>query len=168
MICISFTHFITFLLNKYYDKNGIVEVLSVPKSYHDIHGVRQFVDKRGKYVNTIGGHRVTAYQPSRACRTIYLVGGCNIFGIGADDCHTIASQLQNVINTKFPDNSVIVQNYGFFLEELDRRSNEELEILNALPVKQGDIILFTIAGGANTIDLSESAEYPRAYDVFCK
>lgn len=157
---------LAFLWNKYYDKNGIVEVLSVPKSYHDIHGVRQFVDKRGKHVNIIGGHRVTAYQPNPACRTVYLVGGCNIFGIGSDDCHTIASQLQDVINTKFPDNGVIVQNYGFFLEELDRRSNEELEILNSLPVKQGDIILFPISGGANTIDLSKSAELPHTYDVF--
>lgn len=161
---------LAFLWNKYYDKNGIMEVLSVPKSYHDIHGVRQFEDKRGKYVNIIGGHRATAYQPSHAVRTVYLVGGCTIFGIGADDCHTIASQLQDVINAKFPNSGVIVQNYGFFLDELDKRSNEELDILNALPVKQGDIIFFPCARGKNTlpynIDLSKSAEYPRTYDVF--
>lgn len=158
-----------FLWNKYYDQNGIVEVFSIPKSYHDIHGVRQFEDSRGKYINIIGGHRATAYQPSRADRTIYLVGGCNIFGTGVDDCRTIASQLQNLINAKFLDNTVIVQNYGFFLEELDKRNNEITDILNALPVKPGDIVLFPFGKNANTpyyIDLSKSADCPRTYDVF--
>lgn len=158
-----------FLWNKHYDKNGIVEVLSIPKSYRDVHGVRQLEDRRGKYINIIGGHRVTAYQPSQADRTIYFVGGCNIFGTYADDRRTIASHLQAIINTKLPDHGVIVQNYGFYLAELDKTSNEEIEILNALPVKSGDIVLFNFGGKANTpyyIDLSKSAECPRTYDVF--
>lgn len=159
-------------LHQYFDVDGITEVLSTPKSYHDINGVRRFENTHGRYVNAIGGHRVTAYQPQCFQRSIYLLGGCTIFGIGSDDDRTIASWLQDLFNKNLPDSGVIVQNYGFFLAELDRQENEEFKILNALPVKPGDLVLYpAYTDGLDedlqyNIDLRAAAEQPRPYNVF--
>ena len=133
-----------FTLNQYFDEEGLVEVLSTPKSYHDVRGVRHFEDQHGRYVNILGGHRVTTYQPEQHCRTVYLVGGCMVFGVGTDDNRTIASYLQKLLNQNIPECKVTVQNYGFYLCEADRRSNEQMVILNALPVKTGDIVLYNL------------------------
>lgn len=66
-----------FPLRKYYDSDGITEVLSIPKSYFDANGVRRFEDTYGQYVNTFGGHRVTNYQPQTFNNCIYMVAaGC--------------------------------------------------------------------------------------------
>jgi len=159
-------------LHHYFDPAGILEVLSTPKSYHDVNGVRRFEDISGRYVNTAGGHRVTSYQPERAQRTIFLTGGCIVFGVGSDDSRTIASHLQNLLNINLPDSGIIVQNYGFFLEEVDKKNNELLQILNALPVKPGDIVLYpAYTDGSDpflryNINLVNSAECSRSYDVF--
>lgn len=159
-------------LRYYFDATGIAEVLSTPKSYHDVNGVRRFEETHGRYVNTIGGHRVTAYQPDRSQRTIFLAGGCQVFGIGTDDNRTIASYLQKLFNEKTANLEIIVQNYGFFLTELDAHSDDRSKILNALPVKPGDIVLYPGYIGEHdeyiqySIDLSKSAEQPRSYEVF--
>lgn len=94
-----------FALNRYYDTDGIAEVLNAPKSYHDINGVRGFEDTHGKCVNTAGGHRVTAYQPKHHRRTIFTFGECCIFGVGSSDEHTIASFLQKLFNEQMPEQS---------------------------------------------------------------
>lgn len=158
-----------FALNRYYDTDGIVEVLNAPKSYHDMNGVRRFEDTHGKCVNTAGGHRITAYQPQQHQRTIFMLGGCRIFGIGASDEHTIASFLQKLFNESLPDQAVIVQNYGFYLAEMgDAQTGEELAILESLPVKSGDMILWNFQSVPNTpfIDISGAAMQPRSYEVF--
>lgn len=159
-------------LRYYFDTKGIEEVLSTPKSYHDVNGVRRFEETRGKYVNTIGGHRVTTCQPNDSRRTVFLAGGCQVFGIGSDDDRTIASYLQRLFNEKLPDSRIIVQNYGFFLTELDRRDDDSFKILNALPVKPGDIVLYPGSIDEqdkylqHSINLSRAAEHPRSYEVF--
>lgn len=158
-----------FAINKYYNTDDIVEVLNAPKSYHDIHGVRRFEDTYGKRVNIRGGHRVTVNQPENYKRTIYLVGGCNVFGVGAADEHTIASFLQDLLNDIFPELRICVQNYGFYLAELqDARSNEELKILNTLPVKKGDIILWGLGSvpGMPCIDASKIFQKDREFEIF--
>lgn len=83
-----------FVLNQYFDKAGVAEVLSTPKSYSDWNGIRRFEDKRGKHVNISGGHWETAYQPGRFQRTIFMLSNCHVFGIGTDDSRTIESYLQ--------------------------------------------------------------------------
>ena len=158
-----------FAINKYYNAEDIVEVLTTPKSYHDIYGVRRFEDTYGKRVNIRGGHRVTVNQPEDFKRTIYLIGGCTVFGVGAADEHTIASFLQDLLNDIFPEKKICVQNYGFYLAELqDSQSNEELKILNALPVKKGDIILWGLGGvpGMPCIDTSKISQEDREFEIF--
>jgi len=155
-----------FALNKYFNAaEDIIEVLSVPKSYHDINGIRRFEDADGKYVNIVGGHRVTEGQPQNHKRTVFIVGGCNIFGIGASDKGTIASFLQKLLNKFAPEQQFIVQNYGFYLSEVDAVTGEELAILNSLPVKAGDIILcsFGMVSELPCLDISAAAGRPHNY-----
>lgn len=159
-----------FALNQYFsDAENIREVLRVPKSYHDINGARRFEDGNGKCVNIAGGHRVTEGQPQIYKRTIFIVGGCVIFGIGASDKGTLASYLQKLFNELAPGQQFIVQNYGFYIAEVDAVTGEELSILNSLPVKAGDIILcnFAMTSELPCLDLSSAAKRPHEYgEVF--
>lgn len=159
-----------FALNQYFDDaEDIREVLSVPKSYHDIHGVRRFEDCNGKCVNIAGGHRVTEAQPQNYKRTIFIVGGCLTFGIGASDKGTIASQLQRLLNQFASEEQFAVQNYGFYIAEVDAVTGEELAILNSLPVKAGDIILcnFAMTSELPCLNISSAAKRPHKYgEVF--
>ena len=158
-----------FAINKYYNAEEIVELLCAPKSYHDINGVRRFEDMIGKRVSIRGGHRVTVNQPKNPKKTIYIIGGCGVFGVGAADEHTIASFLQDLLNETFPEFKICVQNYGFFLAELkDAQTNEVLKILNSLPVKNGDIVLcnFSVAPGMPFINLSQISNEERDFEIF--
>lgn len=158
-----------FALNRYYDAEGIVEVLNAPRSYHDINGVRRFEDTHGKCVNTAGGHRITAYQPKQHRRTIFILGECRIFGVGSSDEHTIASFLQKLFNEQMPEQSIVVQNYGFYLAEMgDAQTGEELAILESLPVKPGDMVLWNFHSIPEVpfIDISRAAMHPRTYEIF--
>ncbi|MBQ8799832.1 MAG: glycosyltransferase [Lachnospiraceae bacterium] len=162
-----------FAINKYYDKNVLEEVFAVPKSYHDISGVRRFQDVRGRSVNVEGGHRITLNQPTRWNRTIYFIGGCSVFGIGASDEHTMASWLQKQLNGIIGDDVFCVQNYGYYLCEADRQREEEMDILEALPVKSGDIVLYywtedgiSPMNGFPMIDCSAVVAQPRDCEVF--
>lgn len=156
-------------LKKYYDADGIAEVLSVPKSYFEVSGARRFEDMNGKYINISGGHRVTNHQPSGSNINIFMCGGCRMFGIGSDDNNTIASHLQEFINQNIPNCNIAVQNYGFFLCETDRRSEERPMILKSLPVKPGDIVICDFGSGAEgifDIDTSGITAPPRTCDIF--
>jgi cytidyltransferase-like protein len=160
-----------FALNKYFTSpEEISEVLRAPKSYLGVNGVRQFEDTRGRRVNTSGGHRVTTDQPKNYGRTVYLVGGCQIFGVGASDEGTVASHLQRLFNDLAPEQEAVVQNYGFYLAEAgDAQTGEELAILNALPAKAGDVILcdFGINPEIPHVDMAEAARRPHHYgEVF--
>ncbi len=129
-------------LENYYPKSMIPGLFVVPKSYHGADGVRRFEDTHDEHLNIAGGHRVTTDQPAKRGRTVFLVGGCRVFGIGVSDEHTIASQLQRLFNRRYPDENTVVQNYGYFLAETDSQRGEELAVIKALPVKPGDIVLY--------------------------
>ena len=64
-----------FALNKYYNSSEIFEVLTPPKAYNDLNGVRRFEDRRGELVNIVGGHRVTAFRPEQKPNDIYIYIG---------------------------------------------------------------------------------------------
>lgn len=154
-----------FMVNKYIDSpNGVIEVLSTPPSYLNIDGNRRFEDRKGRYVNTVGGHRITTGQPKSSRRTIYLVGGCKIFGVGNSDKGTIASQLQRRLNENAPEQGIIVENYGYFLAELEgAQTNEEIKILNSLPVQSGDIVILDFAYHEEIPCLYVSNQRPSSY-----
>lgn len=158
-----------FALNKYYDENGIKEVLAIPKSYHDFNGVRHFEDVHGNYINTAGGHRVTEFQPEKPSNSIFLCGPCTTFGIAADDAHTIASYLQKLLNENCPEKNIAVQNYGYFIcNDGEKQENEIIKIIKSLPVKPGDIVISDLGNIPNIpfIDLKSAAMIPRDYEVF--
>ena len=160
-------------LSKYYDRSDISEILMVPKTYYDVAGVRKFEDYSGKNVNLVCGHRATAYQPdflASDVHYIYMLGGCNVYGYGSADHDTIESHLQRMINEEKPDCKFIVQNYGFFLWKLESIHHEEYaKILNSLPIKPGDIILWRVPYMQELdgyIDTTRAAREPRNYEVF--
>lgn len=161
-----------YALNQYFDEAGVTEVVRVPRSYIDLNGVRRLEETHGKYVNISGGHRETVCQPDRFQRTIFLFGGCMVFGIGSDDSHTVASHLQIKCNNDIPEAGIIVQNYGFFLSDEERNIEGNSKILNALPAKPGDIVIYWLQSSYSNgvefpcINLSQAAEQPRDYEVF--
>lgn len=167
------------VLNQYFSPKEIAETLTPPKSYYDIHCVRKFEDTCGKCVNTSGGQRVTIDQPYDYNRTVYIVGGCQVFGVGSSDKGTITSHLQRLFNEIAPEQRIIVQNYGYYLWEMEDAETteelnavqtvEELEILKSLPVKPGDIVLckFGINSNIPFVDMGETANRPHNYgEVF--
>lgn len=162
-----------FVLSKYFDSDSILQVLEIPTSYRDLYGVIRYHDKRSKYVNIIDGHRVTAYQPERSANNIniYICGTCLSFGLGTDDRRTVASYLQLMFNNKMPNSNVIVHNHGHFLANRDE-TDEVLRLMESLPVKEGDIILWNTdnyiisRAGVPMIDIFDFAESPHDVDLF--
>ncbi len=157
------------LLN-YYSQAGVARVTSVPQSYYDVHGVRRFVDFKSELMTTSGGHRITCFQPQTKDRTVYMVGGCRMFGFGADDGRTIESQLQLLFNSEVPEKKIIVQNYGFIFSGM--KKNEINDIIAALPLKAGDVVLTEQNLGGyedpdiEMIDLSTRFNCKRDFDAF--
>lgn len=161
-----------FALNKYFtSKEDLIEVLSPPNSYLNIYGERRFENIQGKHVNTTNGIRVTMSQPPKYKRSIFILGGCTIFGVGSSDSGTIASHLQSQLNSQMPEAGFIVHNYGYYLSDLTGyATGEEFTIMNALPVKPGDIVLFPFKQQIKDFpfcDLSFAATRPHKYgEVF--
>lgn len=155
-----------FAFSSYLNVCEAVDALTPPKSYHDMDGVRYFEDYSGLAVNTMGGHRVTCDQPDNYLRTIFIVGGCEVFGVGVKDCDTIASNLQQMCGDFFPKQKILVENYGYFLcEAQDARGEEELKILEGLPVREGDIVLcdFGYSDTLPHIEIGGAARRPHDY-----
>jgi len=124
--------------NDFNTMQDLKEAISTPKSYEDINGVLKFKDHISNAVNTRNGIRVTTDQPTKYKRVVFLVGGCNAFGVGADDKHTISSFLQRKLNEYATDEEFIVYNYGYFV---GREFFENLiNVINSLPIKENDII----------------------------
>lgn len=157
-----------FALNKYYNDSEVVEVLTPPTSYNDFNGVRRFEDRNGNLVNIAFGHRVTAYQTNfNESIRIFMIGGCGIFGVGASDNTTIESFLQKKFNEDAPQYNVIVENYGHFLLNLNNANEVVFGILNSLPVRPGDIVIWgNPIPQIPCIDLTKAAYEPRNYEVF--
>lgn len=122
------------------EPSGILEVLRPPISYVGLDGARHFEDQEGKYFNILNGHRRTVGQPDHFKRTVYVVGGCMMLGIGVRDEGTLASKLQGLLNRCVPEEGFLVENYGFALDGMDQQA-EILAILRSLPLKAGDIVV---------------------------
>ncbi len=154
----------------YYDTKGIALVTYVPQSYYDVHGIRRFIDFKSELLNTSGGHRVTGFQPKTVEKSIFMVGGCRMYGFGADDNNTVESHLQRIFNSELPDAKIIVQNYGFMFTGM--KKNETLSIIDALPTKPGDIVLTELNIGdyndpdIKVIDISDAFCCPRDFNAF--
>lgn len=122
------------------DINDIPEVLNPSNSYIGIDGARHYEDYEGKYFNIVNGHRLTVGQPLKPKRTIYVMGGCYILGVGARDEGTYSSQLQKLLNEYAAEKGFIVENYGMFLDGLNAEE-EMIKLFNTFPLKSGDIVI---------------------------
>lgn len=87
------------------------QVYDGAKVYSRNDGIKCLSSFRSKLVNVIDGRRLTFYQPSSYHNTVYIYGQCTARGTGVEDKDTVASYLQNMINTIYPD-SYIVDNCG--------------------------------------------------------
>ena len=106
----------------------------------------EHADHTSKYVTVINGQRLTVEQPDTANCGIYIYGGCNIFGIGTDDRHTIASSLQRYINRYYgseKESECAVYGLGVW-GNIDARSAWDF-VLN--DEREKKIFLYVSAGG---------------------
>lgn len=94
-------------------------------------------DQQGKYINVSNGKRRTAFQPIEVKNKVYLFGGSTIFSGEVPDEYTIASRLQQLLNTKFADRFT-VENYGSTSVTLA----QQLERLRTLQLAPGDVVIF--------------------------
>jgi [citrate (pro-3S)-lyase] ligase len=79
--------------------------ISAPIGVNEIDGVYFLKDHTSKYVNVVGGYRVTEDLPSGPVRTIFTFGASTCFGMRTDDGHTIQSAAQRELNTYFDGKS---------------------------------------------------------------
>lgn len=146
------------------ETSGILEVLTPPVSYIGTDGARHFENRKGKYFNSVNGHRRTTGQPEKFKRTIYILGGCLTLGIGVRDEGTLASQLQTLLNHNAAGEGFIVENYGFPLNGLDRQM-EILSILRSLPLRVGDIVVSAEKSRNITGDVIDKTSYNAKLDI---
>ena len=111
-----------------------------PEAYNNEYGHRVFKDKHGKYMNIVNGHRITANVPENYDNTIYILGGCNTFGIYNADDETFSSKLQLKLNEYAASKKRYrVENYGHFLAS---HWCDLARVIGSLKPKAGDMILY--------------------------
>ncbi len=119
-----------------YTATEILEMLDATRSYVDGKKIKS-ADFNGQKVNIINGHRIVPGVPLAGKRTIYLFGGCSVFGIGCPDGGTSSAHLQKLLTENFGD-EFRVENFGMFLVG---RIKYGLESMKSLPFKPGDILV---------------------------
>ena len=90
-------------------------------------------------MGVIGGKRFVPNQPKFYKNTIYFVGNCVYYGIGAPYNKTLESYLQNLLNVH--NLPYRVENHG---QALGGRYQDIFYNLNNLPVRAGDIIFINL------------------------
>ena len=132
-----------FLLDVYGDRKDIdyYEMFDIPEKVMPQRGMLHHVDKSGKYVNVIAGRRQTTDSPEEFKNTVYMLGGCVFFGYAEEDCYTVASYLQRLLNTQSDKNWRVVN-----LATWGGNIDEEHEILKSLRYRPGDIVFISYAG----------------------
>lgn len=120
----------------------------VTKEYIENLGKITQIIKKGKYlcheditgtcVNIVEGKRITAYQPRDNKRTLHIYGRCGAFGYAVEDCDTLPSQIQGILNQSgYGDIKVI--NHGLWGGE-EKNINHNF-LLDMLGMKEGDMVL---------------------------
>lgn len=123
-----------------YSNNEVLKLLDMPTAKTDWKGCTYFDDSSDELFNSRGGKRQTAYQPSAHEHVIYMLGTCVCVGYAAPWDKTMPSYLQKILN----DN-----NEGYLVENISQFYNGRYQDifynLNALPVKDGDIVFICLA-----------------------
>ena len=142
------------------------DAINTPDSFINMNGVRQFNDKSSNTVNIRNGIRVTSDQPQESKNSIFVVGKCTAFGVGASDENTIASYLQRELNENEAQRKFMVNNYGYFVGGNDTGIIDFIPIMKNLSVRRGDIVLLqidTALWGIPYCDLRQKSTRPHPY-----
>lgn len=70
------------------------------------------IDKQSKYINTVGGERITWGNPEKYEFTVHVYGRCGAFGYAVEDGDTLPSVLQELLNKQ--NCKVRVCNHGLW------------------------------------------------------
>ena len=122
-----------------YEIPDILELINQPPSVINEHNCKEYLDKQSRFINCADGRRVTTGQPAEYQSTIFCLGNCVTFGHGAPDDSTVASVLQDQINT-YTDEKIKVENYGTFNTAI---KDKTLNTFFYLPVKDNDIVIYS-------------------------
>lgn len=98
-------------------------------------------DFKNDYLSIKDELRDTSFQPEVYKNTIYVLGGSTVFCAEVPNDFTLPSQLQKMINEKYP-NKYKVENYG----STSVVSSQELERLKTINLKKDDIVIFFDGG----------------------
>lgn len=99
-------------------------------------------DVAEEFLNVQDGCRKTIGTPEDFQNTIWIFGGCVIFGYAVEDDGTIASQLQKILNQKYTNKWRVV-NLGIWGGNFDKTHLR----LTSLPLRKGDIVVVSHAMG---------------------
>ena len=122
-----------------YSNEEVLNLLEMSGAKTNLDGSTSLLDNDNPLINIKDGKRMTAWQPSNYKNTIYFMGTCSYFGIGAPFDKTIESCLQKRLNEgKY---KYRVENASQFFAG---RYQDIFYNLNNLPVKDGDIIFIFI------------------------
>lgn len=146
------------------DETHSILKLSDAKTNPD--GTTKLLDNDAPLVKILGGKRQTAYQTGTYKNTIWCMGTCTYYGIGASYDRTFESFLQRIINEK--GQVYLVENVSQFYAG---RYQDIFYNMDRLPVKEGDIVLVCLQGlhahGIPFFDTSAIFKRPHEYgEVF--
>lgn len=108
------------------------------------------LDYEGSNQHIINGRRITIGQPLHYHNTIYTHGACTWRGTGVEDRETIASYLQGLINSDYPNSYRVVNS------AIGRGSNinDDFEFIKEQSYKCGDIVVVGSHGPMLTLPYS--------------
>ncbi len=124
-----------------YTNDEVYAILALSNAKINSDGTSDLIDNSHPLVMTENGVRKTAYQDGIYKNTIWCMGTCIYYGIGAPYDKTIESYLQKIINEN--GHEYIVENVSQFYAF---RYQDIFYNLNRLPVKKGDIVLICLQG----------------------
>lgn len=123
-----------------YTNDEVLKLLDMPPTKTDWKGCTSFEDSCDSLFNSQNGKRLTAYQPEKYKNTIYLLGTCVCVGYAAPWNKTMGSYLQEILNKN--QKEYLVENVSQFY---NGRYQDIFYNLNAIPVKEGDIIFICLS-----------------------
>lgn len=117
-------------------------VSKIPPIIEILPGYVKHADVEGEFLNVWNGCRKTVGVPDDYENTIWIFGGCVIFGYAVEDDGTLPSQMQKILNQKY-GNKWRVVNVGTWGGNFDKTHTR----LNLLPLKRGDVVVVSHAMG---------------------
>ena len=124
-----------------YTNDEVFSMLNLSDSKTNVDGTTDLLDNEHPLVMIKNGIRKTANHCGKYKNTIWCMGTCTYYGIGAPYDKTIESYLQKIFNENCHE--YLVENVSQFYAG---RYQDIFYNLNRLPVKKGDIVIICLQG----------------------